>query len=195
MVKTLTIDEAGIRKDLIVSGLAKPIENSHIEFEAVIPWDMTRNDGAKIADMYFGRSLYTYIKVAPGTDMDVLKAEVNQPLVDENQSDELELLFMPFRQVYLESSDIRFMAFKSGNKQTINTLFAIAVIILLVACINYVNLQTARGAGRSLEVGIRKCNGGESKPIEFSIFRRVRLVYLNGIFALSFGDRFSLTIF
>mgnify|MGYP000448149029 FL=1 len=157
--KTVTIDASSFQKDLIVTGIAESVSNSHIQFEAILPWDMTAPDGRQIAQMWFQRSLFTYVKTVKGKKIDDLLEEANRPLIENGDIEEYELLFKPLEDVYLGSGNIQFMAFESGNRQTINGLFYIAIIILLVASINYVNLQTAKGVRRSLEVGVRKMMG------------------------------------
>ncbi len=165
--KTVTIDESFLSKDLIVTGIAKDIKNSHVRFEAILPWDLTRKDGVKIADMWFGRSLFTYVKTPQGVNIQELTEEVNKPIIENGQIENYELFFMPFREMYMGAGNIQFLAFLSGSKSTINTLFAIAIIILLVACINYVNLQTARATGRAREVGVRKVMGAHKRQLTY----------------------------
>ncbi len=163
--KTLTIDASSFKKDLIVTGIAKSIKNSHIQFEAIIPWGMKAPDGRHIPHMWFQSSLYTYVKTAPETDLETLQKEVNAPIIESGDIEKFELFFHPVKDMYLGAGDIQFLAFDSGNKQTINSLFYIAIIILLVASINYVNLQTAKGIRRSLEVGVRKVLGAEKAQL------------------------------
>lgn len=157
--KTVTVDASSFQKDLVVTGIAESVRNSHIQFEAIIPWAMTSPDGRNIPHMWFQQSLFTYVKTVKGKAIADLLEEANQPLIENGDIENYELHFLPLDEVYLESGDIQFLSFESGNKQTINGLFYIAIIILLVASINYVNLQTAKGVRRSLEVGVRKMMG------------------------------------
>lgn len=179
MGKTVTIDASSFNKDLVVTGIAAEIENSHIQFESVIPWAMRSPDGRHIAHMWFQQSLYLYVKTVGTGQLEALTTEQNKILVETGDIEEHEYFFQPMSEIYFGSGDIQFLDFISGNEQLINTLFYIAIIILLVACINYVNLQTAKGTRRSLEVGVRKVMGahkgqlvrqflGESFLITFS---------------------------
>lgn len=161
MGKTVTIDASSFKKDLIVTGIAKEIKNAHIQFESVIPWAMKAPDGRHIAHMWFQQSLYLYVKTAAMGQVNELTAQLNDKLVETGDIEDYEYFFQAVDDIYFGSGDIQFLDFESGNKQTINSLFYIAIIILLVACINYVNLQTAKGTRRSLEVGVRKVMGAQ----------------------------------
>lgn len=160
MGKTVTID-ASFKKDLVVTGIAAEIENSHIQFESVIPWAMKAPDGRHIAHMWFQQALYLYLKTGTTDQMEELTAQLNKKLEETGDIEDYEYFLQPLEDIYFGSGDIQFLDFETGNLQTINTLFYIAVIILLVACINYVNLQTAKGTRRSLEVGVRKVMGAD----------------------------------
>lgn len=157
--KTLTIDASSFKKELVVTGIAEDRDDSHIKFEAIIPWSMKAPDGRHIPHMWFQRSLYTYIKTAGVGQIEDITTQKNQALVESGGDESWEYFFQALGDIYLGSNDIQFLAFDSGNAQTVQTLFYIAIIILLVACINYVNLQTAKGTRRSLEVGVRKVMG------------------------------------
>ncbi len=161
MGKTVTIDASSFKKELVVTGVAAEIKNSHIQFESVIPWAMKSPDGRHIAHMWFQQSLYLYVKTAGSGQIKELTTQLNNTLVETGDIEDYAYFFQPMSDIYFGSGDIQFLNFVSGNEQLINTLFYIAIIILLVACINYVNLQTAKGTRRSLEVGVRKVMGAQ----------------------------------
>jgi len=71
----------------------------------------------------------------------------------------LTLTLEPFEDIYLGSDRIVNQGFESGNLNNVYVFSLVAVFILLIACINFVNLTTARAAERSKEVGVRKVAG------------------------------------
>ena len=105
---------------------------------------------------------YTYILVKPHTDVKALAAKF--PAFQEfHHGEEAKKLQMqdylslePLRDVYLHSKRGGFI---SGNINNVYIFSAIAVFILLIACVNFINLTTARSAERAKEVGIRKVVG------------------------------------
>ncbi len=159
--ETITVDATfymTYQKDLIVTGVTKKVENSHLQFEAVINWDMSNSDGVKVADAFFG-SMFNYVKLNVGSNIDDVADEMNLKLAEKDPNADYINIFQPLADIYLGSNDVSFSSFEVGNLQTINTLFYVALIILLIACINYINLQTAKAGKRSLEVGVKKVFG------------------------------------
>jgi putative ABC transport system permease protein len=79
---------------------------------------------------------------------------------------QLEYSLIPVRDIHLYS-DRPFEILPGGNIQYVYIFSAVAVFILLIACINFMNLTTARSANRAREVGIRKVLGTEKKELIF----------------------------
>ena len=190
--ETLTIDAAAyfiFKKDLVVTAVAKDIENSHIEFEAIIPWAMTEPGGRIVADALFSKSLYNYVKTVKGTDVDRVVQEINDKLIERDPDADFQYYFQPIEEAYLNSGDIRFSSFRTGNAQMVKTLLIVAIIILLIACINYINLQTARESKRALEVAVKRVLGAQRKGlISQFIFESFLLVLLASCFAVLLVD-------
>lgn len=103
-----------------------------------------------------------------------------------------ELFLLPLRDVHAGATDIGLDSFnyQQFDKSYTNIFFSIALVVLLIACINFMNLSTARSAERAREVGVRKSVGafrwqlsiqfiGESVMLSFiAMFFAVILVYL-----------------
>lgn len=176
--ETITVDATfymTYQKDLIVTGVTEKVENSHIQFEAVIPWDMANTEGIKIADSFFG-SLYNYVRVNAGSNVDDIAVDMNLKLQEKDPNADYVNLFQPLSDIYFGSNDISFSSFESGNLQTVNTLFYVALVILLIACINYINLQTAKSSKRSLEVGVKKVLGAKRSGLVWQFMTESLLI-------------------
>jgi len=114
--------------------------------------------------------IYTYLLLAPGADPEVVTAKINEyiqrtvgPLL-QTVSIQLEPVLQPLTDIHLKSNldqEIR----PNGSMATVMTLSSIALFILLIACINYMNLATARSAGRAREVGMRKVLGADRRQL------------------------------
>ncbi len=105
---------------------------------------------------------YTYVLLSPHADAKALEAKL--PAFQERHHGEdarkLQmqdyLTLEPFRDVYLKS---KLDGFETGSISNVYIFSIIALFILLIACINFINLTTARSAERAKEVGIRKVVG------------------------------------
>ncbi|HEX5152499.1 MAG TPA: ABC transporter permease [Parafilimonas sp.] len=103
----------------------------------------------------------TFIQLRPGTDAAKVQAKIKDFIYNYQQKDKsfiTELALQPYSEKYLHSN------FKDGYPdggriEYVNLFSIIAVFILLIACINFMNLATARSAKRAKEVGIRKVVG------------------------------------
>ena len=165
--KVLRMDN---RADLTVSGVVKdPPANSTLQFECLIPFQviMGLDPGIKKALSNWGNSSWNmYIELEEGVDTSVLEERiVNMVKQHDNESDN-ELMLFPFKDSHLYSE------FKNGKSVGgaivyVRIFSIIALLILGLACINFINLSTARLQKRAKEVGIRKVVGSNRKQLIF----------------------------
>jgi len=157
-----------------VTGVAlDPPHNSHIVFDAVLSgesWDYLRTN-----TQWTSSNIYTYVRLHPGADPQAVKTKLDV-LTDKNMGVEIErflgmslaqfrsqgnaigLFLQPVIDIHLHS-DLNEEITPSGNVQYLYIFGAIAAFIILIACINFMNLSTARSANRAKEVGVRKVAG------------------------------------
>jgi putative ABC transport system permease protein len=156
-----------------VVGIAKdPPHNSHITFDVVLSgesWDFMHDTG------WTSNNLYTYFKIHAGTDVNSVKTQLDR-MVETNMGAELEkytgMTFKQFREqgndvgLFIQplldirlKSNITDEIMPNGNIQYLYIFAVIALFIILVACINFMNLSTARSSNRAKEVGVRKTIG------------------------------------
>ena len=148
-----------------ITGVMKDIpKNSQIEADMIVSVSSWKPIyGQPISDSeWTNHTNYTYILVKPNTNVKALEAKF--PAFQEfHHGAEAKKLQMqdylslePLRDVYLKSKRDGFI---TGNINNVYIFSAIAVFILLIACVNFINLTTARSAERAKEVGIRKVVG------------------------------------
>jgi putative ABC transport system permease protein len=148
-----------------VTGIMKDIpENSQIKASMFVSMSSTKQIyGYPTTDgEWTNHNYYTYVLLKPHTDAKTFEKKL--PAFMEyhhgRQAKKLQmqdfLSMEPLRDVYLKSKRDGFVA---GNINNVYTFSIIAVFILLIACINFINLTTARSAERAKEVGIRKVAG------------------------------------
>lgn len=157
-----------------ITGIAKDVPaNSHIQFDMILSGEswgyLTKNHD------WTSNNLYTYFKVKPNADITKVKKSLDV-LSEKNMGQELEkilgmsfaqfkqagndvgLFTQPMLDIHLKS-DLREELAPNGNIQYLYIFGAIAAFIVLIACINFMNLSTARSANRAKEVGVRKTIG------------------------------------
>jgi putative ABC transport system permease protein len=109
---------------------------------------------------------HTYVKLRPGTDPQAFEQQLNR--MEQTHAAEklrvtgisLKLFLQPLKKIYLHSSIGDEIA-PNGNIRTLYILGSIAIFLLVIACINFMNLSTARSEQRAKEVGVRKVLGAE----------------------------------
>lgn len=158
-------DEALTRT--VTAVIADIPSNSQLELSYIVP-NFSIGDFERESTYWFNNNEYSYIKVSPNTDTDELVSRISalinpMLLADSYFSDNPEYLpnfkLIPIADVHLKSTNINFNPGKLGDIKYIYMLSAIAFVILIIACVNYMNLATARSMNRAKEVGVRKVNG------------------------------------
>ena len=158
--------------DFEVTGVFKPINKpSHIDgrfFLSTMGGDvaqMIKNAGTNLAN---NNMYYTYLLLGPGADPKKLEAQF-PAFIDKYAGKELKAVGFQKVQYLVSLKDIHLHSGSdadvtpSGSVTYLYILASIALFTLLIACINFMNLATARSSKRSSEVGIRKVLGAEKK--------------------------------
>jgi len=143
------------KADYIVTGVIADVpSNSTLQFDFMASFHSVAY--GRDEPQWFPANFLTYIKVRERADLAGITALINQQMKTELASeltgagDYIRVSFLPMADVHLA---------EGGHKVYVYIFSAIAILILVIACINYVNLSTARAADRAKEVGIRKVAG------------------------------------
>jgi putative ABC transport system permease protein len=151
--------------ELQVSGVIKDMPaNSHFHFDFLISGETLKQVAPEALFTNVGwDSQYLYARLAPGTDP--AKVEATFPdFVNKNldfwKSTTFKLFLQPMLSIHLQS-DIGREIEANGSLTHIYIFSVIAVFILVIACVNYMNLTTARSLRRAKEVGMRKVLGAK----------------------------------
>ena len=148
--------------------------NSHFNFDMIFSMDNVRYQWGN----FLSHNHQTYLLLSPGTDHKEFeknfKQFINKYVIPqaaqfmevksmdefEKAGNKLEYTLMPLTDIHLRSDRVPEMNV-NGNIQYVYIFSAVALFVLLLACINFMNLSTARSASRAKEVGIRKVVGSE----------------------------------
>lgn len=149
---------------LRVTGVLKNVPaHSHLQFDALIPVRTIARP--EWMDNWGGNWLRTYLELAPGADMAALEkkfpAYLKKYMADDDNWKNYELFLLPLKDVHAGASDIGLdeLNYRKFDRSYTNIFFLIALIVLLIASVNFMNLSTARSADRAMEVGVRKSIG------------------------------------
>jgi putative ABC transport system permease protein len=147
------------RDNFTVTGILKDLPtNTQFDFEYLLPWDYMIKTGQD--DAYWGNnSIHTYIQLKPRISSNSINAKIKDITKRHSNSEEDNEVFLhPISKWHLYSQ-FENGKIAGGRIETVRLFGIIAAFILLIACINFMNLSTARSEKRAKEVGIRKVAG------------------------------------
>jgi len=162
MGKTLRKDNGN---NVTVTGiLANVPSNSHLQFDFILPMASIAQTNYDLKNNVWDNfNFYTYIQldksfVPSASSLAGLNSQMNQIYKKRVSTIKVDFHLQPLASIHLHSNlqvDLK----GHGNIQYVNIFFIVAIFILVVACINFMNLATARSARRAKEVGLRKVVG------------------------------------
>ena len=160
--KILRVDN---KQDYIVSGVVKDVpSNSSVQFEWILPFDIWFKD-SPWAHVWGNSSISTYVELKPGANV----TAINKQLYNYIQKRAPNSISHPF--LFNMMDWHLYDQFENGQKtgggriEYVRLFSIIAWIILFIACINFMNLATARSEKRAREVGVRKVLGAGKKSL------------------------------
>ena len=167
--KTLVVNNV---HSLAVTGVARNVPaNSTVTFDMLVPFEFLRTLGTDIG-RWGSNSIITFVELKDPAAAAAVGEKITGFLTDlfyDSVRDDPEALArarnvrLP-RYMLMPLTDIRLKAVfgfgqSTGTLQSVRSFSLIALLVLLIACINFMNLATARAAGRAKEVGLRKVSG------------------------------------
>jgi putative ABC transport system permease protein len=156
--KTLEIDT---QDPLMVTAVIKDMpDNSHFKFDMLEPFRFQQANGQplNINSIWGWYNYYTYMKLKPGSNIAGVDKKIRD-IFKKNQPDNENYFYsQALTDIHL-TSNLKWELRPNSDKAYIYIFGTVALFVLLIACINYVNLTTARSSLRAREIGIRKVSG------------------------------------
>jgi putative ABC transport system permease protein len=120
------------------------------------------------ANKWGSNNFHTYVQLKAGTDVVAFSEKIKNQLHVYNPKTEDLMQLQPLKAQYLYSKfDFQTDWGKRSNIKYVKIFAGVGLLLLLIACVNFINLSTARSLKRSLEVGVRKVNGASRKQLIF----------------------------
>ncbi len=158
--------------DFRVTGIIRETsKNSSFRFDVCIPFENIEDMGFTI-DRYGWNTYYVYTELADNVDYRVLNQKIQKYLEEksrkqyeaegnEEYDSDIDLFLFPLEKIHLYS----YRAGQRGGIQFIYIFSAIAIFIIVIACINFMNMATARASKRAREISIRKSVGADRQNL------------------------------
>jgi ABC-type antimicrobial peptide transport system permease subunit len=184
MGKTILIDS---NANFTVSGVLKDLPNNTVfDFEYLLPWSYMKT--LDWDDQYWGNnSVKTFVLLKPGVSQAAFDAKIKNITINHTKDGDkstTQVFTQLFENTWLYSKSEN-GNYIGGRIERVKTFGLVATLILLIACINFMNLSTARSEKRAKEVGIRKVVGARrgSLMAQF-ISESIILAFLSGVIAV-----------
>ncbi|MFC3123130.1 ABC transporter permease [Agaribacter flavus] len=176
----------------VTAVLADQPHNTHMQFSLLIAYETMRNwvpDEFKNWDVNYS---YLYLRLKAGTDPALLQSKF-PALMDsfgENVTEDQSIRLQAVTDIHLHSN-LSYEIGTNGSYIIVYSFSLIAIVILLIACINFMNLSTARGTQRAKEVGVRKALGASRSQlsvqflVESTLITAIAMLIANAIVEIS----------
>ena len=154
-----------------VTGVIEDVpKNSHLRFDMLISFSTILKGNNNGNDNWGSFNNFTYVLLKPGTTAEAFNKKLI-PMYDKYMAPifakfnvKIQYGVMPITYIHLHST-LEGEPEEIGDMSYIRIFSAVAFFMLLIACINYMNLTTARSARRAKEIGIRKVAGSTKKQL------------------------------
>jgi len=157
--------------DFTVTGVMKNVpENSTITFNILVPLEFVKDLG-QYYDHWGSLNCQTWVELYPNCQTDLVSKKIDELLARNSPSTASPWVFslMPLTDINLYGFANAFTQV-SGNIQNVYIFSGLAFLVLIIACINFMNLSTARSSKRALEVGLKKVVGARRSQIITQFF-------------------------
>ena len=161
--KTLTATGGSV---FVVTGVVKSFpHNSHIQFDFLVPFKLLKEVGLNFND-WGGFRFPSFIELKEGTDSKLVGVKIKDIIQRNLKESNSEIFIQNIKKIHLFSSGKYTEVIGTpGDITYVRILSLIAVFILIIACINFMNLSTAQSVRRAREIGVRKVAGANKGKI------------------------------
>jgi len=146
------------KRSFTVTGVLKDIpRNSSLQFEYLLPFEVFWDENTWLHE-WGNNNIRTFLLLREGTDRENFAAKFKSEIGSHQEKSNVELFIQPQAEAYLYG-DFENGVQSGGRIESVKIFFVVAVFVLVIACINFMNLSTAQATKRAKEVGLRKVIG------------------------------------
>lgn len=181
--KSITVNGWGEYK---IGGVFEDIPtHSSLDFDFVMPYEPWARQNTWLED-WGNNGLRGILKLQPGVNYQEFNEKIKNFVKERNEGSVVDLFLFPLQDMYLKGNWAE--GHQSGGKIVYVRLFSVvAIFILTIACINFMNLATARSTKRAKEVGVKKVVGSSRNQLVFqfigeSVIMALISAILSGLF-------------
>ncbi len=164
------LDLQNLEDAKVTAIVENPPANSHLQFDFLLTINNSDSLFAAYNQNWEAYGAYLYLLLQDANSQASLQSKSSQfaNLHWPDTPSRQDLIFQNIGDIYLESESVEFGTERlKGEIRYIYLFGAIALFMLVIACINYINLATAKSGQRSREIGIRKVSGAERRQLVF----------------------------
>lgn len=166
--KTMNLQEIGVVK---VTGIIKDIpQNSHLQFDLLFSKILVDQEWQAYTNDWKSFGAFTYLVLKEGKSIHEVESKM-PALMEKHWGPDMPsraIAFQPIQDIYLHSDDILSGAeLEHGQLSYVYIFSSMAIFLLIIAAINYINLTTSKASSRSKEIGIRKVAGAIKTQLVF----------------------------
>lgn len=177
--ETVVMKESGSEASFIVQGVLESLPNSSLaDFEYILPFQfMFEKPYNSWLSEWGNNGPSTIVKLNKESDWKAFSANLENFILERNEGSNVKLFAYPQKELYLHGNFED--GIQQGGRIEYVKLFAvIGLFVLLIACINFMNLSTAKSQKRAKEVGVRKVSGAGKNALVYQFLSESLLITL-----------------
>ncbi|MFP4604426.1 MAG: ABC transporter permease [Bacteroidales bacterium] len=193
--KTLKLSN---KYDLVVTGLMENFpEQSHMQADIVISYNSLEKVNPYAISNWGMTAASVYMLVKPNTEITQLENKIKETYLSSKPEGlpEHDFILQPLNKIYLNSADVQWDYIRKGDIKVVKSLSIVAVLILIIACFNYINLSTANYTKEANNISISKTLGAKRKQLIFKYFTETAIMTLIAIFIAMLITQLSMPAF
>ncbi|MCE7995368.1 MAG: FtsX-like permease family protein [Roseivirga sp.] len=169
-------------EEFIVSAVIQDVpKNSHLDFNYIMNFQDFLADNPDNANNWGSNRLYTYVQLSSATNLENINEKIKGQIKRNAENSVTDIYLQPLTDIYLGEVDFVVEVQRKSRMMYVQVFSIVAFFILLISCINFMNLSTARSAKRAKEVGLRKTIGAHRRQLIFQFLSESVLLTLMAV--------------